>query len=57
MFPGCNNLRDGCIWPNDRPGWGIEIDEALAKEFPFPDHPYNGAWPAIRDRDGGIIRP
>ena len=57
VFPGCNNLRDGCIWPNDRPGWGIEIDEALAKEFPFPDHPYNGAWPAIRDRDGGIIRP
>jgi mannonate dehydratase len=57
VFPGCPELRDGMLWPNDRPGWGIEIDEPLASTFPFPDHPFNGAWPAIRRRDGSVVRP
>lgn len=57
VFPGCNELRDGCLWPNNRPGWGIEIDEKLAAKFPFPEHPYEQSWPMIRNQDGGIIRP
>ncbi|MDA1049964.1 MAG: starvation-sensing protein RspA [Planctomycetota bacterium] len=57
VFPGCPQVRDGSLWPNDRPGLGIDIDEELAAKFPFPDHPYNGAWPAIRRRDGSIVRP
>ncbi|MDP6059520.1 MAG: enolase C-terminal domain-like protein [Pirellulaceae bacterium] len=57
IFPGCPELRDGMLWPNDQPGWGVEIDEKLAKKFPYPDHPFNGAWPAIRRRDGSVIRP
>ncbi|MDP6721551.1 MAG: enolase C-terminal domain-like protein [Pirellulaceae bacterium] len=57
VFPGCPELRDGMLWPNDQPGWGVEIDEKLAKKFPCPDHPFNGAWPAIRRRDGSVIRP
>jgi mannonate dehydratase len=57
VFPGCMELRDGAVWPNDRPGWGIDLDETLAARFPFPSHPYNGAWPAIRQRDGSVVRP
>ena len=57
VFPGCPQVRDGSLWPNDQPGLGIDIDEQLAAKFPFPDHPYNGAWPAIRRRDGSIVRP
>lgn len=57
VFPGCPELRDGMLWPNDQPGWGLEIDEDLASKFPYPDHPFNGAWPAIRRRDGSVIRP
>ena len=57
VFPGCFEFRDGCLWPSPKPGWGIEIDEPLAARFPFPDHPYNGAWPAVRRRDGSVIRP
>lgn len=57
VFPGCPELRDGCLWPNDRPGLGIDIDETLAARFPYPDHPYNGAWPAIRRPDGSVVRP
>lgn len=57
VFPGCPELRDGMLWSNGQPGWGIEIDEEAAAKFPYPDHPYNGAWPAIRKRDGSIVRP
>jgi mannonate dehydratase len=57
VFPGCPELKDGMLWPRESPGWGIEIDEALAAKFPFPAHPFNGAWPAIRRRDGSVVKP
>jgi mannonate dehydratase len=57
VFPGCPEIRDGAMWPSDRPGLGIDVDEALAAKFPFPEHPYNGAWEAIRREDGTVIRP
>lgn len=57
VFPGCPELRDGMLWSDGQPGWGMDIDEDLAANFPYPDHPYNGAWPAIRKRDGSIVRP
>jgi mannonate dehydratase len=57
VFPGTPELRDGALWSNDRPGLGIDIDEELAVRYPFPEHPFNGAWPDIRLRDGEIVRP
>lgn len=57
VFPGCPEIRDGCMWPNDRPGLGVDLDEAAAARFPLPEHEYNGAWPAIRRADGTVIRP
>jgi mannonate dehydratase len=57
VFPGCPQIRDGMLWPNDQPGLGIDIDEALAAKYPFPEHPYNGAWPEIRRLDGTVVRP
>lgn len=57
VFSGCPELRDGMLWPSDQPGWGIEINENRAAEFPYPDHPFNGAWPAIRRRDGSVVKP
>jgi mannonate dehydratase len=57
VFPGCPEFRDGALWANDRPGHGVDIDEALAARYPFPEHPINGAWPEVRRRDGTVIRP
>ena len=57
VFPGCPEIRDGMLWSNDRPGLGIDLDEALAAKYPFPPHPLNGAWPPIRRLDGTVIRP
>jgi len=57
VFPGCPEVRDGCMWANDRPGLGIDIDESKAARYPFPEHPINGAWPEIRRWDGTVVRP
>ena len=57
VFPGCPEIRDGMLWSNEQPGLGIDMDEALAARYPFPEHPYNGAWPPIRRLDGTVIRP
>jgi mannonate dehydratase len=57
VFPGCPEIRDGAMWSNDKPGLGIDVDEALAARYPFPEHPYNGAWPEIRRADGTVVRP
>ena len=57
VFPGCPVLKDGMLWPSESPGWGIELNEGLAAKFPYPEHPYNGAWPAVRRRDGSVVKP
>ncbi len=57
VFPGCPEIHDGMMWSNEQPGLGIDIDEAAAAKYPFPEAAYNGAWPAIRQADGTVIRP
>ena len=57
VFPGTPEIRDGMMWANDRPGLGIDVDEALAARYPYPEHPLNGAWPPVRLRDGTVQRP
>ena len=34
VFPGCPEVRDGYAYPNDRPGLGIDLDEAKAAKYP-----------------------
>ena len=57
VFPGCPEIREGCYWASEAPGLGMDINEALAARFPFPEHPLNGGWPPVRRRDGTVIRP
>jgi mannonate dehydratase len=57
VFPGAPEIHDGCMWPSDRPGLGLDLDEEKAAKFPFPEHPYAGAWAEIRRIDGTVIRP
>lgn len=64
IFHGCPVLKDGYLYPNDAPGWGIEVDEKAAAKYPFgaggrrtPDgRDLNGGWGEIRRRDGTIIK-
>ena len=56
VFPGTLEVRDGMLWSNELPGLGVDIDEALAAKYPFPEHPLNGAFPEVRQPDGTVIR-
>jgi mannonate dehydratase len=57
VFPGCLEIRDGRLWPNDRPGLGVDLDEAAAARAPFPDTPLAGSWEPLRGPDGTVIPP
>jgi mannonate dehydratase len=58
IFHGCPELKDGYIWVNEKPGWGIEIDEQAAAKAPFTPggNNLNGGWGEIRKRDGTVIK-
>jgi mannonate dehydratase len=55
MFPGLPVVRDGYMYPNDKPGLGIDIDEAMAARFPCKDEVIQ--WTQIRLPDGSPARP
>ena len=35
VFEGCPEMKNGYMYPNDKPGWGIEVDEKAAAKYPF----------------------
>ena len=49
-------IRDGYMWANDEPGWGIDVDGEKAKKYPWPDSPLRGGWAPLRRADGTIVR-
>jgi mannonate dehydratase len=55
IFPGCPELRDGKVYPNDRPGLGIDLDEGLAARYPCPDAVLE--WTQARSPDGTAMYP
>ena len=55
MFPGTPEVHGGYAYPNDRPGLGVEFDEALAAKHP-PDDAEVG-WTVSRLPDGTLWRP
>ncbi len=58
VFPGTPEVRDGMMWCNEKPGLGIDVDEALAAKYPIRDNPpFDLQWGRLRDRDGTIRRP
>jgi mannonate dehydratase len=61
VFHNCPVIKDGYWYPNDAPGWGIEIDEKAAAKYPFGSErgerkTLNGGWGEVRRRDGAIIK-
>jgi mannonate dehydratase len=55
MFPGLPEVRNGYMYPNDKPGLGIDIDEKLAAKYPCRDEVE--WWTQTRLPDGGPTRP
>jgi mannonate dehydratase len=62
VFDGCPVMKDGYLYANEKPGWGIEVDEKAAAKYPYgagrsgPWQKLNGGWGEIRRRDGTIIK-
>ena len=62
VFSGCPEQKNGFLYANEKPGWGIEIDEKAAKKYPFgygergERKDLNGGWGEIRRRDGTLIK-
>ena len=55
-------MKNGYLYVNEAPGWGIEVDEKLAAKYPYGSFEerrttaeLNGGWGEIRKRDGTII--
>jgi mannonate dehydratase len=55
IFPGLPEVRNGYMYPNDKPGLGIDIDEELAAKYPCKDEVER--WTQTRLPDGTPVRP
>ena len=55
MFPGTPEVRNGYMYPNDKPGLGIDINEKLAARYPCTDEVEQ--WTQTRLPDGSPARP
>ncbi|TVY08891.1 enolase C-terminal domain-like protein [Paenibacillus cremeus] len=55
VFPGCPQIKNGFVYPNEKPGLGMDLDEELAAKFPcvnkLPE------WTLARIPDGTSVRP
>ncbi|RPJ50932.1 MAG: starvation-sensing protein RspA [Chloroflexi bacterium] len=55
MFPGLPEVRNGYMYPNDKPGLGIDFDEKLAAKYSCTDEV--DWWTQTRLPDGSPARP
>jgi mannonate dehydratase len=35
VFPHAYSFKDGMLHPGEQPGLGVDIDEALAEQYPY----------------------
>lgn len=55
VFPGTPELRGGYLWPNTKPGWGVDIDEKKAQRYQIDPAPIE--WTQSRWPDGTLWTP
>ncbi len=60
VFEGYPVVQDGYALANEKPGWGIEINEKAAAKYPYGSETgshkaLNGGWGVVRRADGTVI--
>ena len=55
VFPGLPEFRDGYVYPNERPGLGVDINEREAAKYPCENTVTR--WTQTRTRDGSLQTP
>lgn len=53
IFPGTPVVKEGYLYVNEAPGFGIDIDETAAAKYPC--HLEDGNWGPRRSPNGSII--
>ena len=57
MFPGSPVVKHGYAYVNDKPGWGVEFDEEMAKKYPGKGYNLGGGLAFMgRRHDGTAVR-
>lgn len=55
VFPGLPEYKDGYVYPNDKPGLGVDIVEEEAKKYPCRNDVTT--WTQTRNYDGSLVTP
>lgn len=55
VFPGCPQVKNGYLYANERPGFGIDLDEEKAAKNPCSYR--EPGWLLARTTDGTAVRP
>lgn len=55
VFPGLPEFKDGYVYANDKPGLGVDINEAEAAKYPCENTVT--IWTQTRRRDGALQTP
>lgn len=55
VFPGCPTIENGYLYANDKPGFGIDIDEKEATKYPCSNEVI--FWTQARRTDGTVFTP
>lgn len=60
VFEGYPVVKDGYVYANEKPGWGVEINMKAAAKYPFGAErgsrkALNGGWGVVRRADGSVI--
>lgn len=55
VFPGLPEYKDGYVYPNDKPGLGVDINETEAAKYPCENTVTT--WTQTRNTDGSLVTP
>lgn len=55
VFPGLPEFRNGYVYANDKPGLGVDLNEAEAAKYPAENTVTT--WTQTRGRDGCLVTP
>lgn len=57
VFPGMPRCEKGYVYPGDKPGIGVDINEELAAKYPCNENSVTWGWMLARLPDGTSVRP
>jgi mannonate dehydratase len=57
VVTGAGEIRKGSLYGNDKPGLGIDVNEALAAKYPLQPAGKGYEYPLDRAMDGTVVKP